>query len=147
MIEDPNRKPFSGFRNPLIYTSTLVVLASVYAGGMLYMRKQEKRQIEEKAREQKRVEAKEAYESLGGDKFEILDFYVMPGFIRRGESAQLCYGVSNAKTVKLEPQSGQVWPSTNRCMDVAPKKDRTYTLTVEDGNGNTKTATVVLRVH
>ncbi|MGB0034656.1 MAG: hypothetical protein WBP79_04185, partial [Candidatus Acidiferrales bacterium] len=114
MFTDPDRKPFSGFRNPLIYTSTLVVLATVYAGGMLYMRKQEKRQIEEKAREHKRIEAKEAFESLGGDQFGILNFYVMPGFIRRGESAQLCYGVSNAKSVKLEPQSGQVWPSTNR---------------------------------
>jgi len=83
---------------------------------------------------------------LGGNQFAILNFYASPGEIRRGETAQLCYGVSNAKTVRIEPQTSAVWPSYSRCVDVAPKKDTTYTLTAEDAAGHIKTATVTVKV-
>jgi hypothetical protein len=33
MSADTNGKPFSGFRNPLLYTSTLLLIALVYVGG------------------------------------------------------------------------------------------------------------------
>jgi len=85
-------------------------------------------------------------ETLGGNKFDILNFYASPGKIRRGESAQLCYGVSNAKTVRLDPPAGDVWPSYSRCFDVTPSKDTTYTLTADDGQGNTKTASLTIEV-
>ena len=70
-----------------------------------------------------------------------------PPLIRRGETAQLCYGVSNAKTVRIEPRPAcGVWPSLARCVEVAPTKDTAYSLTAEDGKGNTKTATVEVKV-
>jgi len=65
---------------------------------------------------------------LGGNRFEILHFYASPGVIRRGQTAQLCYGVSGAKTVRLEPQPNAVWPSFSRCVDVSPSKDTSYTV-------------------
>ena len=102
--------------------------------------------MEQKAKEKERAEAAQTYESLGGSRFGILSFYASPGLIHRGDSAQLCYGVSNAKTVRLEPQTNPVWPSQARCVDVSPKKDTTYTLTAEDGQGNTKTMTVTVTV-
>jgi hypothetical protein len=73
-------------------------------------------------------------------------FYANPGAIRRGESAQLCYGVANAKAVKLEPQSNPVWPSLSRCVEVAPAKTTIYTLTIEDAAGNTKSQTLEVKV-
>ena len=145
---NPGPRPF--FKNPLVYTSTLVVIAALYAGGVLFYRWESNRETDqsaaEKAAQQKAADAKRAYDSLGGNKFEILNFYVAPNLIRPGEQTQLCYGVSNAKEVRLDPPAGAVWPSSARCVYVSPKKDTTYTLTAVDAQGNTKTATVTVQV-
>jgi len=146
MTADPNPKPFSGFRNPLLYTSIVLVAAIAYAGWVLISRRQEARVLERRAKQQERAEAARTFEMLGGGNFEILNFYAVPGIIRRGDSAQLCYGVSNARTVHLEPQTSEVWPSQSRCVEVAPKKDTTYTLTAEDGHGNSRTSSLTVQV-
>ena len=62
--------------------------------------------------------------------------------IQHGDVVHLCYGVSNAKAVKMEPQTDGVWPSLNHCVIVTPAKDTTYTLTATDANGQTKTQSV-----
>jgi hypothetical protein len=55
--------------------------------------------------------------------------------------------VSNAKAVKIEPEAEEpVWPAYSRCVHVSPRKDTTYTLTIEDGAGHTKSATLEIRV-
>jgi hypothetical protein len=87
-----------------------------------------------------------AVEQLGGKEFAILSFYASPKVIARGESAQLCYGVANAKSIKLEPQSQPVWPSVARCVDVSPTKSTTYTLTIEDAAGKTQSQDVEIKV-
>ena len=146
MSPDPNLEPYTGLRNPLLYTSFLLAIAALYVGSVFFSRRQDRREFEEKAAAKKREEDRRAVEMMGGNRFEILTFYATPGAIHRGEIAQVCYGVSNTKTVRLEPQSNPVWPSLARCVDVAPKKDTTYTLTIEDGKGNTKTATLTVQV-
>jgi hypothetical protein len=110
MTADPNPKPFSRFRNPLLYTSIILVAAIGYTGWVLASRRREAREMERRAKENERVEAARTFEMLGGDRFEILNFYAVPGVIRRGESAQLCYGVSNARTVRLEPKRPRCGP-------------------------------------
>jgi len=146
VLTDPNRKPLSGTRNPYIYTTTLIVLAALYSGWVLYSRWRENRDVAEAAKARKLADDQKIVESLGGNRFEILNFYATPPEIRRGETAQLCYGVSNAKSVRLEPRTNAVWPSFMRCVDVAPAKTTTYTLTAEDGKGNSRTATVAVKV-
>jgi hypothetical protein len=146
MLTDPNRKPYSGLRNPVLYTSLLVLLAAFYSGWVLFSRRQEVRELEDKAKAAKLAQDQKIVESLGGSSFDILNFYASPPVVQHGETAQLCYGVSNAKSVRLEPQPNKVWPSFMRCIEVAPQKDTAYTLTAEDGRGNTKTATVVVKV-
>ncbi len=139
-------KPSASVRRFLRYSWFVVVVALFFVGWEFFSRRQENRQIEQRALDKKRAEDQRAIEALGGNRFEILQFYASPGVIRRGETAQLCYGVSNAKTVRLEPQSNAVWPSFSRCVDVAPSKDTTYTLTAEDTGGHSKTATLVVQV-
>ncbi len=150
MNSDPNRKPFSGFRNPLLYTSSLLVLGMLYAAGTLYLRREDDRERERRAAEAaaaaKRADDQRTVEQLGGSEFKILNFYAMPGTVKRGETVQLCYGVSNAKKVTLEPQTNAVWPSFSRCVNVTPTKTTEYTLTAEDGNGGTKTSTLTVQV-
>jgi len=96
--------------------------------------------------EKQRARDERTFEMMGGDRFEILDFYASPGVIARGESAQLCYGVSNANSVEIAPPAEPVYPSYGQCVDVSPRKDTTYTLTARDAAGHTKTASVTLRV-
>jgi hypothetical protein len=150
MPDDPNRKPLSGFRNPLLYTSTLLVLAFVYVGGTFYLRRERNREIEQRAADasaaRKRADDAHTVEQLGGNEFKILNFYATPGSVHRGEAVQLCYGVSNAKTVKIEPQTNPVWPSFSRCVEVTPTTNTEYTLTAEDGHGNSKTSAVTVEV-
>jgi len=90
--------------------------------------------------------AEKSVEVLGGSEFKIISFYAMPGKIHRGDTVDMCYGVSNAKAVKLDPPVANVWPSVDRCMQVSPKKTTTYTFTADDGKGNTKTAQLTIEV-
>jgi hypothetical protein len=144
-----NPGPRRVFSNPLLYTSTALVLAIIYVGATFLSRWEDNRKEERKIAQiqaQKRAEDEHTFELLGGNRFEILNFYVFPATIKRGDTAQLCYGVSNAKAVRLDPPAGNVWPALTRCMPIEPKKNTTYTLTAEDAGGQTKTATVTLQV-
>lgn len=129
------------FYSVLAFTAVLL-----YLGCVFLWRWDQTRQLERRAAERKRAEDQRAVEMLGGNRLEILSFYATPGVVRRGEEVQLCYGVANAKTVRLEPQTSAVWPSYGRCVYVTPQTDTTYTLTIEDAEGHTKTATVWVQV-
>ncbi|MBI3663362.1 MAG: hypothetical protein HY234_09970 [Acidobacteria bacterium] len=141
-----DEQPKAGIRRFSNYGWFVVGVAVLYAGWMFFSRWQENRQIEQRLLEKQRAEAQRGFEIMGGNRFEILQFYASPGRIRRGETSQLCYGVSNAKTVRIEPPSAAVWPSLSRCFDVAPNKDTTYILTAVDAAGNTRSATVAVNV-
>jgi hypothetical protein len=150
MLAEPTPEPKSLWKNPLIYSSALVLVAALAVGVIMFSRWQDARVREHEAaqeQEQKQREAdRSAVEQLGGKEFSILDFYASPKAIHRGESAKLCYGVSNAKSVKLEPQTHEVWPSAANCVDVSPVKTTTYTLTIYDAAGNAKSDSVELAV-
>jgi hypothetical protein len=83
---------------------------------------------------------------MGGNRFEILQFYAYPAIVTRGQSIDMCYSVSNAKTVKLDPPAAEVWPSQMRCMDIKPEKTTDYTLTIYDAAGKSKTQTITVQV-
>lgn len=147
MNEARAEKPLEKIRRFLKYTWFIHVAVLIVVVVIFLTRWQENRDVERRALERKREDDRRTVEFLGGNRFEILQFYGSPPLIRRGETAQLCYGVSNAKAVRLEPRpTSGVWPSLMRCVEVAPTKDTTYTLTAEDGKGNTKTATVEVKV-
>jgi hypothetical protein len=138
------------FKNPLVYTTLIIAGVFIYVGWIVFSRWHENRSIEqhaaversEKQREQDRI----AIEQLGGKDLAIQMFYASPGTIRRGESTKLCYGVANAKNVTLQPQTSPVWPSHSNCVDVAPKKDTTFTLAIDDGAGHSLSQSVDVRV-
>src|SRR5260370_23910565 len=130
-------------KTPHLYSSVAMGIALLTVGWIFYSRWEENRLIERKSREEKAQKQLEndriALEQLGGKELAIQSFYAIPGTIHRGESLQLCYGVANAKTVKLEPQPNPVWPSYALCVNVSPTKDTTYTLTIADAAGDMKT--------
>lgn len=136
----------SGGRVRLLIFAIALGIALLYVAGVFYNRRQEDRAIAAQRAEHKREIDQQAVEFMGGDRFEILNFYASPGAIHRGDSADLCYGVSNAKSLTLAPHEGPVWPAFSRCLQVSPHKTTTYTLTATSNSGETKTATVQIEV-
>jgi hypothetical protein len=150
MLPQPDPPSKSIFKNPTLYSYSVLAIAVLSVVWILFSRWEENRSIERRARQertQKQLEEDRAtLEQMGGKELAIQNFYATPGSIHRGETVQLCYGVANAKTVTLEPQSNPVWPSYSRCVDVTPAKTTTYTLTVSDASGHTKSQTLEVRV-
>jgi hypothetical protein len=150
MLSSAGQQPKSVFKNPLLYSSIGLAVAAVAVGWILFSRWEENRQIDRRAAQEKAQKQSESdratLEQFGGKELAIQSFYASPGVIHRGDSARLCYGVANAKTIKLEPPSDPVWPSYSRCVDVSPRKDTVYTLTVQDAAGNTRSQTVAVKV-
>jgi hypothetical protein len=133
-----------------VYSSLLILVVAAYVGWILLSRHQENRAYEQRAGEERAKKQREqdlaAIEQLGGSELSIQMLYATPR-VKRGETAQVCYGVANAKSVTLEPQTSKVWPSHNLCVDVIPTKTTTYTLTATGADGRTVSEQVTVEVH
>jgi hypothetical protein len=131
----------------VIVSVVAFLFVGLYIGWVFYSRWESNQSIAEKAAQKQRAKDQQTFEMMGGNRFDILVFAANPPIVRVGEKSSLCYSVSNAKTVKIEPQAEEpVWPAFSRCVHVSPRKDTTYTLTIEDGNGHSKTAAVEVTV-
>jgi hypothetical protein len=139
-------QPYSRLRTALKFSWLLIAVAAVYSGWILLERWDQNQRMQREAEQQKLESARRAVEALGGDRFEVLHFYATPGVVARGGEVQLCYGVANAKTVRLDPPAGSVWPSFGRCLYVKPEKDTTYTLTITHANGQSKSESLTIQV-
>lgn len=150
MNEQPEVKTPNALRNLWLGFGAVVLIVLGFVGYTFWSRRTENADLAYKQQAAKSAQQREsdaaAVEELGGSDFKILAFYASPGLIHRGDTVDICYGVSNAKTVKLDPPEGNVWPSANRCMQVTPKKTTTYTLTIDDGKGNTANQQLTITV-
>ena len=147
MLTNPAPEQSSGLRNFLLVSAVVLLLGGSYVGWVFYSRWVANQAIAEKAAERERSQDQKTFEAMGGNRFDILGYTAYPTTIQPGERTSLCYSVSNAKTVKIEPQTEEpVWPAFSRCVHVSPRKTTKYTLTIEDGGGHTKTAAVEVRV-
>ncbi len=106
-----------------------------------FQQKEAAKAAEQRARDQ------QTFDGMGGSSFAILSFFASPASIGRGEESELCYSVSNAKTVSITPPVGDVWPAFDHCVSVTPKKTTTYTITIADAAGHTKSTSTTLEVH
>jgi hypothetical protein len=67
---------------------------------------------------------------------KITQFYASVGTLIRGEKALLCYGVENARAVRILPQlDGLVYPSPNHCLQIVPKHTTHYVIQAEGFDG------------
>lgn len=148
-VSQESRK--SPWKNPFVYSGAVLACVAIYIGFVLLSRYESNRDFERRdaaqKADQRREEDRLAVEQLGGSELAIRSLYVSPLVIHRGEKAQLCYDVANAKSVTLDPPEGEVWPSHSRCVDLAPRETTTYTLTVTDASGKTATQSAKLQVH
>lgn len=136
----------SVIRKMLPFTTAAVVIAALYVAWIFYSRWDAQREAQRAQRDARVQDAQKVLEAYGGNKVTVLSLSASQGVIHPGESAQLCYGVSNAKTVTMAPPVGDLWPSMYRCVDVSPKADTTYTLTASDGQGHSDSKSIQIRV-
>ena len=123
-------------RRFLPYTWLLVVVALGYAGWTLWSRHQDATRVAQQGREQEAHRAAEVVRLTGGEELKILSFY--------GTGRLICYGVANAKTVRIVPYVEDLKPSLSRCLEVHPEKQTKYTLTAEDRAGHTVEQSIVM---
>jgi len=129
---------------PLLALATLCVV--LYDGWIFYARWRDRR---EGARQEKLAEAERARQTidlLGGGQLRILNFYASPGEVKRGEQANICYGVYGAQSVRIEPLKETLHPAVSHCLQVSPAADTSYTLVAEDSKGHSVRQTFELRV-
>jgi hypothetical protein len=132
-------------RRVLPYTSAAVLLALIYAAWTIYSRSTANQRAEEEAAARKLAFDQKTLDMIGSD-LKISMFYPNPPAIHAGEKALLCYGVANAKSVRIEPGVEAITPSLSRCVAASPRKTTEYTLTAEDGGGHSVTQAIVVRV-
>jgi hypothetical protein len=151
MLEQPEQRTPRTLRNMWMGFGVLALIVLGYTAFVFWSRWQVNQDIAAKERAAQaakvRDDAAKSFEVLGGADFKIVSFYAMPGTIHRGDEVDMCYGVSNAKSVKLDPPDvASMFSSLNRCVKVSPKKTTTYTFTADDGKGTTKTAQLTIEV-
>jgi hypothetical protein len=81
-----------------------------------------------------------------GSGVKILGFYARDGVVTEGGKTVLCYGVSNAKAVRIDPPVEGVGPALNRCIEVRPKGETRYTLTAEGSDGQAVSESLTIHV-
>jgi len=150
MDSDSHTQDKTHLKQLLVYAVIGIVVVAAYVSYLVVSRHQAAREMErrnaEQQNQQHRAEDRLTLQQLGGPGFGIRELYANPPVIRRGESAQICYDVVNAKSVSLDPPVAEVWPSHTRCFGVSPKRTSTYTLTITGATGKTATNTVEVRV-
>lgn len=143
----PTQEPHPIIRKMLPYTTVAVVVAALYVGWTFFSRWQETREARRRAAEQQVAEARKTIEAYGNGRVKIMNFTISPAILPKGQTAQICYSVSNAKAVRIEPKPNDgVWPSLARCVEASPSKETTYTITATDTDGHTEQKSLTLQV-
>jgi len=126
---------------------TVVLLAAIaYDAWVFYSRWSSARQAERTRQEKEAADAQKTLDLLGGGGLKILSFYATPGAIHPGQHVSLCYGVTGAQSVRMEPAIEELHPALSYCMQVSPAKDTEYKLVAEDAAGHNVTSNVTIRV-
>jgi hypothetical protein len=134
--------PFHLIRKLLPYTTVAALLALLYMGWVFYMRSSQNRELQRESDEKSVEQARKTYELYGAGQLKILLFYAAPAVVTRGGSAELCYSVSNATKVKIDPGVEEIKPSLNHCVPIKPAHATTYTLTASDDKGHQTTQSI-----
>jgi hypothetical protein len=135
-----------GTRKALRWTWLLAVAAVLYGGVTIFLRSRENRAMEEEAARKRAESDRQIIERLGSGELKILAFYANPPVIERGGKGLLCYGVANAKAVRIEPGVEPLKPSLSRCVEARTTATTTYTLTATGADGRDATQSVEVTV-
>jgi Ca2+/Na+ antiporter len=144
---EPEPRPDSPLRKALVLMSVTLIVAALYVAYIFYSRYESNRQAQ-RALDAKKQEAqkKSAEQIFGSGEIRFTTFSASDGLLKRGKTTELCYGVINAASVKLDPPVEETKPSYHHCLEIAPKKTTRYTITATDRAGHTKSESLEVRV-
>lgn len=125
--------------------SVLLLAAVAYDGWIFYSRWQWRRDAERARANAEEARSRKAIDALGNG-LQIHNFYASPAVIHRGEPVNICYSVSGAATLRLDPPVAEVYPALSHCIQASPRQDTEFKLTATDSAGRTATARFVLKV-
>ncbi len=132
----------------LPYTSVAVILATLYVAYTLYSRHESNRKAQEAiAAQQEDARKRQVEQIYGSGEVRFTTFGADEAVVPRGQSTELCYGVLNATSVKIDPplsEPGKV--TAHHCVEISPKQTTTYTITASNGKGDTKSESVTVQV-
>ncbi len=144
---DGSPRARSSLRAVLPYTTVLLILAALYVAWTFYSRAESSREAQEAIAAEKEAARKRVVDQIyGSGEIKFSTFSADTGLLHSGQTTQLCYGVVNATAVKLNPPVAEIKPSYRHCLEIAPKTTTTYTITAEDGKGNSKSESLTVRV-
>jgi len=123
-----------------------MVMAALWTGWTLYSRQQSAAEAERQSKEKQAEVDRKLVAAFGGDQLSILGFNAAEKEVSPGGRVLLCYGVSNATAVKIEPGVEPIQPALQHCLEVFPQETTNYTLTASDDKGNTKSKSLTIRV-
>ncbi len=145
--EPPHRKSGFTLEKLLPYTTIAVIIAALYVAWTFYSRYESNKHAVEQIQAEREARRKRVVDQIyGSGEIRFNAFSADSGVLKHGESTQLCYSVVNAKNVKLDPPVEAIKPSYHHCLEIAPKKTTTYTITADDGAGHSKSESLTIRV-
>src|SRR3954470_5502572 len=133
----------------LLRISTVgIIIAGLYVAWTFYSRHQRAQEAEQAIQKKKDDQRKRvANQIFGSGEIKFTTFSISTSALKRGDTTQLCYGVVNATSVKLDPPPSEpLKPSYRHCLDIAPKKTTTYTITASNAKGESQSQSLTLRV-
>ncbi len=134
-------------RLALLWWRVTLTLAVVYVGWTFLARYLAGEHWKQRQRSSATARQEADFErTYGGTDLKILQFYARDGVVLEGRQTVICYGVLNAREVRLDPPVADVTPSLNRCIEAAPEHDTRYTLTAEGGGGQVVSASFEIQV-
>jgi hypothetical protein len=136
-MSQQTKSPIEIIRKMLPYTTVAACLALIYMGWIFYSRSSQNRELQQQAEEKSLEQDRKNYEMYGSGQLKIMLFYAAPPVVARGGATKLCYSVSNATSVKIEPDVAAIKPSLSRCEPVTPAHSTTYILSASDDKGHT----------
>jgi hypothetical protein len=147
---EPRQQPKSAasFLQKLVPVTTVgIIIAALYVAWVFYSRHQSNVEAERAAAAREQEQRQRTVDTVfGHGEIVFSGLSADKGVLKRGEHTNLCYGVENAKTVKLDPPVAQLRPIYHECIEIAPAKTTTYTVTADDGKGHTKSQSLTIRV-
>ena len=146
--EEPRKTPGAGLRKLLPFTTIGVFAAALYVGYIFYSRRQSEVAAQQAAAAKQHDAQQRVVDAVYGNG-EILfsTFSSDRARLKRGEHTQLCYGVTNAKTVTLDPPVGETLkPAYRKCVEIAPTKTTEYKITATNAKGESKTEKLTVQV-
>jgi hypothetical protein len=128
----------------LRYSAAGFLIALAYVGWIWFTRRSASQEFDRRLEERDAAKYKQL--APADTTLRITQFYASKQDATRGESVLVCFGVENARSVRIEPPIEQLLPLPSKCFPFAPQRTTKLTLVAEGDKGGEATALLWIKV-